>query len=189
MDLQMPVLDGYEATRRIRAWEARTNGRPSIPILALTASALESELGTGDRGGLHRRGFGNRFGCTAASAALVKSIAELGTDGHHLKAEVPADDPASRGRPGISQPSPARRWHHSQPRSTTPISERFASLGHKMSGTGGGYGFPRISEIGAALESAARRTQPRSSRAQVDALSGIWGGWKWCRGGACTAAP
>jgi CheY-like chemotaxis protein len=36
MDLHMPVLDGYEATRRIRASEASRDAGP-IPILALTA--------------------------------------------------------------------------------------------------------------------------------------------------------
>ncbi len=38
MDLQMPVMDGLEATRAIRQAEARTGARP-IPILALTADA------------------------------------------------------------------------------------------------------------------------------------------------------
>ena len=44
MDCQMPDLDGYEATRRIRAWEAgqAASGKPSkrIPIIALTANAM-----------------------------------------------------------------------------------------------------------------------------------------------------
>ncbi|WP_207485775.1 ATP-binding protein [Arenibaculum pallidiluteum] len=41
MDVQMPVLDGIEATRRIRAM-AGSEGR--VPILALTANAVREEL-------------------------------------------------------------------------------------------------------------------------------------------------
>jgi CheY-like chemotaxis protein/HPt (histidine-containing phosphotransfer) domain-containing protein len=41
MDLQMPEMDGLEATRRIRAWEQRTGGR--LPIIAMTAYAMKSD--------------------------------------------------------------------------------------------------------------------------------------------------
>ncbi|MEQ9443220.1 MAG: ATP-binding protein [Cyclobacteriaceae bacterium] len=41
MDLQMPVVDGYEATKNIRAWQVENN-KPTIPIIALTASATHS---------------------------------------------------------------------------------------------------------------------------------------------------
>ena len=42
MDLQMPVLDGYDATRRIRHFEDQA-GRPHIPIVALTANAFSED--------------------------------------------------------------------------------------------------------------------------------------------------
>ena len=42
MDIQMPEMDGYEATHRIRSG-ADTNINPDIPIIALTAHASKSD--------------------------------------------------------------------------------------------------------------------------------------------------
>jgi len=43
MDLMMPVMDGFEATRRIRELEARRNTLEHIPIVGLTACIVEEE--------------------------------------------------------------------------------------------------------------------------------------------------
>jgi len=43
MDVQMPVMDGHEATRAMRVLEAE-NGRPTTPIIALTAHAIKEEI-------------------------------------------------------------------------------------------------------------------------------------------------
>jgi CheY-like chemotaxis protein len=43
MDIQMPVMDGYTATREIRHIE-RNEGRKHTPIIALTANAYEEDL-------------------------------------------------------------------------------------------------------------------------------------------------
>ncbi|HBA46615.1 MAG TPA: hypothetical protein DCZ91_02200, partial [Lachnospiraceae bacterium] len=41
MDVQMPIMDGYEATRTIRALPRRDV--KSMPIIATTANALEED--------------------------------------------------------------------------------------------------------------------------------------------------
>ncbi|HRY14397.1 MAG TPA: ATP-binding protein [Candidatus Competibacteraceae bacterium] len=43
MDVQMPVMDGYTATRLIRAWEHEQNDQIPVPIIALTANALKED--------------------------------------------------------------------------------------------------------------------------------------------------
>lgn len=43
MDIQMPVMDGYEATRLIRKFEVE-NSRERIPILAVTGNATEDDV-------------------------------------------------------------------------------------------------------------------------------------------------
>ena len=46
MDCQMPDVDGYEATRQIRAWESKQDTsleRERMPIVALTAHAMPGD--------------------------------------------------------------------------------------------------------------------------------------------------
>lgn len=43
MDIRMPVMDGLEATRQIRAMKNRTDGA-QIPIIAMTANAFEGDV-------------------------------------------------------------------------------------------------------------------------------------------------
>jgi len=43
MDIQMPVMDGYEATRKIRKWEPENNKSP-VPIIALSAHTAQEYI-------------------------------------------------------------------------------------------------------------------------------------------------
>ena len=42
MDVQMPVMDGYETTRHIRGFE-KTKVAPSVAIIAMTAHAMKGD--------------------------------------------------------------------------------------------------------------------------------------------------
>jgi PAS domain S-box-containing protein len=72
MDMQMPVMDGYAATREIRQWEKETGAAPT-PIVALTAYALQDDT---------RKSL--EAGCTAhltkpiKKETLLKTLEEVG---------------------------------------------------------------------------------------------------------------
>ena len=57
MDLQMPGVDGLEATRRIRAWE-QTQRRQPTAVIALSASVLEQDRRNARAAGMD--GFANK---------------------------------------------------------------------------------------------------------------------------------
>ncbi len=43
MDCQMPVLDGFAATRKLRAWESEQGRGAHIPVIAMTANAMAGD--------------------------------------------------------------------------------------------------------------------------------------------------
>nr|CRH06351.1 putative response regulator receiver domain modulated hybrid histidine kinase with HisKA and HATPase_c domain [Candidatus Magnetococcus massalia] len=54
MDVQMPVMDGYTATRQIRAWEQEQEVEKPIPIIALTAHAMAEAADDAKKAGCNR---------------------------------------------------------------------------------------------------------------------------------------
>ena len=70
MDIQMPVVDGYAATRAIRDRE-REHNRARTPIIALTASVFNEAVRLSARSGI-RRASGKPIG----KATLLRAIYE-----------------------------------------------------------------------------------------------------------------
>jgi two-component system sensor histidine kinase/response regulator len=73
MDCQMPVMDGYQATRRIRELPGPTR---HVPIIALTASAYREELDT-----CLAAGMDDTLTKPLTSAALRATLDRLSTRG------------------------------------------------------------------------------------------------------------
>jgi two-component system sensor histidine kinase/response regulator len=51
MDIRMPVMDGYEATRRIR--QSDKPDAEAIPIIAMTAEAFEEDIRRAGKAGMN----------------------------------------------------------------------------------------------------------------------------------------
>ena len=81
MDVQMPVLDGLEATQRIRELEKDTGQR--IPIVAMTARAMK-----GDRERCLAAGMDDYVSKPVRKAELYRALSGLGPP----SAEAPATD-------------------------------------------------------------------------------------------------
>ena len=172
MDRQMPVMDGLAATRAIRMWE-KQNGRAPVPILALTASALKGD-----------REMCMAAGCTDFLTKPIKQELLLHTIREHSLA-----GPMVYAREAFIRPNNVKLASH------IPTFLRdcrlnvvaillaldkadfdtVMAIAHNMRGAGGGYGFPTITNIGAALELGARNADNVASRMWVGELASYLG--------------
>jgi len=173
MDRQMPVMDGLTATRTIRSWET-TQQRSATPIIALTASALKGDRETC-----------LASGCTTYLSKPIKQDVLLRAIQEHAIARSPSlQDPASAAKRAIRA---ARRLAEQTPayleNCRRDVIAMLAALdradfdaviilGHNLRGSGGGFGIPAITDIGAGIEQAAGDADAESARKWVGDLSG-----------------
>ncbi len=156
MDAHMPNMDGYTATRMMRGWESR-EGRPPVPILALTADAFKESVEESALAGFN--------------AHLTKPISKttlLGAIQHYALVceQVDAPEPATmvEVRVDASVAALAPRYLKNMARELKSLleardGEDYATIqriGHNLHGTGTSFGFPRITELGARMEAAAK---------------------------------
>jgi CheY-like chemotaxis protein len=169
-DVQMPVMDGYEATRAVRAWERERNAART-PILALTAHSMQQQvqksLDAGCDAHLTKpiqkaalleairrfappRAIAAAAGSTAAPPVVVDAS---------LEDIVPGYLENRRKDAGILREALERDdW------------DRIRVLGHNMKGSGAGYGFAALTGIGAALEAAGLARDADAVRAGIEEL-------------------
>lgn len=174
MDIQMPVLDGYSATKAIRAWE-RAQGRPPVPILALTANALQGEI---------QRSLS--AGCTAhltkpiRKARLLEAIqlyAQTASLAGRFNAEFHAEPVVLQVSAEFESLMPGFLAHRRQDLSQLAEAlavqdfEQIRAIGHGIKGAGGTYGLMAISVFGHTLEAAALHGNGAEIQATIDSLT------------------
>jgi CheY-like chemotaxis protein len=150
MDMEMPLMDGYTASRTIRTLGLS----PEIPIIAMTAHEGEEEIKkcmkAGCNGYIHK---------PVRRSSLITAISD-----HlkHLEKEVLSNcrQESVRVNPDIRELIPG--YLDNRRRDAAVITgllaegdiEEVRRLGHSMAGSGGGYGFQKISSLGKAIEKA-----------------------------------
>ncbi len=159
MDLQMPVMDGLEATRAIRHAEERTGARP-LPILALTADA-----------GKEAESKSLLAGCSEHLSKPIKRTTLLEAIARHIHGVIRITPP--EGIEGLV-PNYLASIRRDMAAMLTAIGEQDCEsagrLGHQFKGTGHGYGFPEIAQAGTAIELAARSANESEIRRQILSL-------------------
>ena len=160
MDLQMPVMDGLEATRAIRQWEAKTHARP-MPILALTAHAAGEGVGRS-----------LEAGCNEHLTKPIKKATLLEAISRHISGKIRITPP--EGIEGLvpNYLASVRRDMDEILAGVDSNDCKIARrLGHQFKGSGEGYGFPEITRTGAAVELAAIAANEDEIRSQILALA------------------
>jgi len=189
MDIHMPSMDGYEATRRIRQWE-RDHRRQPTPIIALTALD-HSQASVRTRG----------VGCDACvpkpvkKPALMEAIRSVtGLDFTKAPATAGAQEAKSSGLVGklfgsnkaaAADPNNAaldalKPGFLAEKRREVDIAmlaldqndfRTVRMLALRLKGEGANFGFNEITQIGGELADAANKMDPKTARKLAQQLA------------------
>lgn len=148
MDMQMPVMDGYDATRLI----CQDPDLNQVPVIAMTAHAL-----AGDREKCFQCGCSDYIAKPFQTEELIAVINKNLVNGRMAKAvsEVPYEQLVNDLMPEFIE-SLSDNIRDLRIASESGNLEAIQNISHDIKGSAGLYGFKRISELAALIEAAAK---------------------------------
>ena len=160
MDMRMPLMDGYEATEMIRKYEER-KGLERTPIIALTSFSMKEEIDKSLNAGCdsHLIKPVNR----ESLEEVLKNCKKTQTSEPEQKEDeldeslltVFIDEEIKDLVPAYMEKRHADLKTMKQLLEQKDY-EELRNIGHKIKGSGGGYGFQGLTLIGAKIETAAK---------------------------------
>ncbi len=147
MDMQMPVMDGHTATRRIRQYWEDSATIPS-PIIALTARGLAEDMLKSLEAGCHAH-----VTKPVVREELVRAIRDYSGD-----ITVAVDRDLASMIPLYLSKRFAEMGELREALRRGDL-KSVEGIGHKLVGAAGSYGFPELGELGRSLEAAAQKKQ------------------------------
>jgi len=185
MDMQMPVMDGYTATREIRNYE-RENNLPATPIVVLSAHAFKEDTQRSLDAGCN-----DHLAKPVKKQALLETIQKY-TTGKILPAETgecktqavgfgKATD--TEGKIIVRVKSDFKNF---MPAFLDEVGsdikfmrealnkdnlKSISMLAHKLKGVGGGFGFSAITDIGKSLEASSKNNNRSDIEKWLNELS------------------
>lgn len=151
MDLMMPELDGYDATRQMREFEAKT-GRKSVPIVAVSAHTDTEEVEK-----CRSSGFTAHLSKPLDLGELQSFLGKVFGETAHSE-ENRQDDMDENWKKKMQEYLPTYYRQRSEDLKKLREAagsgdwEKLVFIGHKIKGSAATYGFPELGQAGAELE-------------------------------------
>ncbi|KAB2968451.1 PAS domain S-box protein [Zoogloea sp.] len=184
MDVQMPVLNGLDASRQIRRLEAES-GRPPTPIIALTASVLEEDADAARQAGMD--GFASKpvdmpqlsleiarvLGLQASPAGAARQRAMPGVRGSVIDwvrgQQLWGSEHAHRKALGGF----LAEFGHCVPQLRLQLDTpaELAARVHRLRGAAGNLALSRVASLGATIEQSLAGNSPQETLALLDRLA------------------